>query len=375
MKTWMRWALVVGFVLCASTVQAQNLAGNWQGTLAAGPQQLRIVFVLTTNAASGGYTATMYSIDQAAGGVAANVTVQGGTLRLAVATIGVTFEGKLSADGNSIVGTFAQGGGSLPFTLERATKETAWALPAPPRSMAADAPTTFDVVSIRPSNPDAPGKLFTVKGRQVLTINTTLADLITMAYNIHTRQISGGPAWMESDKFDVTGQPQAEGIPSTEQLRALIKSMLADRFQLTVHTEKKDLPAYAIVVGNNGPKLTRNDTNPNGLPSLLFKGLGRLPAVNASMDDFARVMQQAVLDRPVVNRTNLQGRFDFTLNWTPDESQFRSMGVRVPPPPVDGSGPPGLFTAVQEQLGLRIESTNAPADVIVIDRVERPSEN
>lgn len=375
MKALMRCALVVGFVLSTGTAQAQSLAGNWQGTLAAGPQQLRIVFVLTSNAAGGGYTATMYSIDQGAGGVAANVTAQGGTVRLAVATIGATFEGRLSADGNSIVGTFAQGGGSLPFTLERATTETAWALPAPPRSMAADAPTTFDVVSIRPSNPDAPGKLFTVKGRQVLTINTTLADLITMAYNIHTRQISGGPAWMESDKFDVTGQPQAEGTPSTEQLRALIKSMLADRFKLAVHTEKRELPAYAIVVGNNGPKLTRNDTNPNGLPSLLFKGLGMLPAVNASMDDFARVLQQAVLDRPVVNRTNLPGRFDFTLNWTPDESQFRSIGVRVPPPPADGSGPPGLFTAVQEQLGLRIESTNAPADVIVIDRVEKPSAN
>lgn len=375
MKTLIRCALVVGFVLSSGIVQAQNLAGTWQGTLAAGPQTLRIVFVLTSNAAGGGYTATMYSIDQGAGGLAASVTAQGGTVRLAVATIGATFEGKLSADGNSIVGTFAQGAGSLPFTLERATKETAWALPAPPRSMAADAPMTFDVVSIRPSNPDAPGKLFTVKGRQVLTLNTTLADLITMAYNIHTRQISGGPAWMESDKFDVTGQPQAEGTPSTEQLRALIKSMLADRFQLTVHTEKKELPAYAIVVGNNGPKLTSNDTNPNGLPSLLFKGLGMLPAVNASMDDFARVLQQAVLDRPVVNRTNLQGRFDFTLNWTPDESQFRSMGVRVPPPPADGSGPPGLFTAVQEQLGLRIESTNAPVEVIVIDRVEKPSAN
>lgn len=373
MKTLTHFALVVGLLLSASAAQAQNLAGNWQGTLAAGPQQLRVVFVLTANAAGGGYTATMYSIDQGAGGLAANATVQGQTVRFTIATINGTFEGKLSPDGNTIDGNWSQGGGSAPLTLARATKETAWALPAPPRSMAADAPTTFEVVSIRPSNPDAPGKLFTVKGRQVLTINTTLADLITMAYNIHTRQIAGGPAWMESDKFDVTGQPQAEGVPSTEQLRALIRSMLTDRFKLTVHTEKKELPAYAIVVGNNGPKLTRNDTNPNGLPALLFKGLGMLPAVNATMDDFARVMQQAVLDRPVVNRTGLQGRYDFTLNWTPDESQFRSMGVRVPPPAPDGSGPPGLFTAIQEQLGLKLESTNAPVDVIVIDSVEKPS--
>jgi uncharacterized protein (TIGR03435 family) len=93
------------------------------------------------------------------------------------------------------------------------------------------------------------------------------------------------------------------------------------------------------------------------------------------MSDLARVMQTAVLDRPVIDRTGLQGRFDFTLNWTADESQFRSMGVRVPPPPQDGSGPPGLFTAIQEQLGLRLESVTAPVEVIVIDRVERPTEN
>ena len=84
---------------------------------------------------------------------------------------------------------------------------------------------------------------------------------------------------------------------------------------------------------------------------------------------------QAVLDRPVIDRTGLQGRFDFTLTWTADESQFRSMGVNVPPPPADGSGPPGLFTAIQEQLGLRLERTDAPVEVMVIDSVQRPSEN
>jgi uncharacterized protein (TIGR03435 family) len=85
-------------------------------------------------------------------------------------------------------------------------------------------------------------------------------------------------------------------------------------------------------------------------------------------------MQSNVLDRPVVDRTGLQGRFDFTLNWTPDESQFRGMGVQVPPPPPDAKLP-GLFTAIQEQLGLKLDSTNAPAEVIIIDRVEKVSDN
>jgi uncharacterized protein (TIGR03435 family) len=86
-------------------------------------------------------------------------------------------------------------------------------------------------------------------------------------------------------------------------------------------------------------------------------------------------MQTAVLDRPVVDRTGLPGRYDFTLTWTPDESQFRGLGVRVPPPSGDPNAPPGLFTAVQEQLGLKFESTSAPVDVLVIDRAEKPSEN
>jgi uncharacterized protein (TIGR03435 family) len=374
MTTVIRSSIVLAVLLAATvTAQDRSLDGQWQGTLAAGAQQLRLVFVVTTNAAGGGLAATMYSIDQGPGGIGASVTRQGGVVRISVAPAGITFEGTLAADGSSIAGTFTQGPGSRPLTLTRATPETAWALPAPPRAMAADAPAVFEVVSIRPSNPDAPGKVFTVKGRQVLTINTTATDLITFAYDVHAQQVSGGPAWMQSEKFDVTGQPQAEGTPNTQQLRGMIRSMLQERFGLAVHTDKKEMPAYALVAGSGGAKLTRNTSNPNGLPALFFKGLGVLPAVNATMDDFARAMQTAVLDRPVVNRTGLEGRYDFTLTWTPDESQFRSMGVRVPPPSPDANGPPGLFTAIQEQLGLRLESTTAPVEVIVVDRIEQPA--
>lgn len=375
MKMFLR---MTALILCVSAVvtaqSTQNLAGQWQGTINPG-KELRLVFVVTGNAAGGGYSATTYSIDQGPGGVVTTVTAQGATVRFTVSTLGATVEGKLASDGHSIVGTFTQGPGSLPITLTRATKETAWAIPAPPKSMASDAPTTFEVATIKPSDPNRPGKVFTVKGREVITINTTLSDLIGMAYNLHTRQVSGGPSWMESDKYDVNGVPQAEGVPSTEQLRGLIQSLLKDRFKLTTHFEKRDLPAYALTVASGGHKLTQNTTNPNGLPGLFFKGLGNLPARNATMGDFARVMTQAVLDRPVVDRTGLQGRFDFTLSWTPDESQFRSMGVNVPAPSGDPNAPPSLFTAIQEQLGLRLESVNAPVDVMVIDRVERPSEN
>jgi uncharacterized protein (TIGR03435 family) len=316
-----------------------------------------------------------YSIDQGGQAIAAAPTVQSGTVRIAIAAIKGTFEGKLSGDGAFIAGAWSQGAGSVPLTLQRATRDNAWPIPTPPAPMAADAPAVFEVATIKPSNPDTPGKLFTVKGRQVITINTTLGDLIAFAYDLQARQIVGAPAWADTEKFDINGQPQGQGQPNQRQLRGMIQQLLEDRFKLAFHRDKRELPVYALVVGTGGPKLTRNDANPDGLPSLLFRGLGVLPVVNARLADFANVMQTAVLDRPVVDRTGLQGRYDFTLTWTADETQFRGLGVRVPPPSGDPNAPPGLFTAVQEQLGLRFESTNAPVDVLVIDQAEKPSEN
>jgi uncharacterized protein (TIGR03435 family) len=372
MKRVLRWILVL-VMACGTVAHAQSVGGTWQGTLRAG-RDLRIVFVIS-NGEGGELRAVMYSIDQQAPPLTAVVLHKGSALRLTIALLGASYEGTVSADGASIAGTFTQGGKALPLSLVRATADSAWPLPVPPKPMAADAPMAFEVASIKPSNPDRPGKLFTVKGRQVITINTTANDLITFAYELHARQLVGGPPWMNSDAYDVTGQPEGQGLPDMKQLRALMRQLLTDRFKLAFHREQRELPVYAITVANGGPKLTRNDTNPNGLPGLLFKGLGVLPAVNASMTDLAGVMQTAVLDRPVVDRTGLQGRFDFTLTWTPDESQFTSMGVRVPPPSNDPNAPPNLFTAFQEQLGLKLESTRAPAEVLVIERIDKPSDN
>jgi uncharacterized protein (TIGR03435 family) len=367
-------AIVFITVLSGAVTQAQTVVGTWQGTLNVG-KELRLVFNITS-ATGGGLAAMLYSIDQGGQGISASpVSLQGTTLRLTISAIGGSYEGQLSANGNTIVGNWSQGGKSLPLTLTRATPDTAWPIPSPPTPMAANAPAVFEVATIKPSNPDAPGKLFTVRGRQVMTINTTLVDLVSFAYRVHAAQITGAPEWSDSAKYDITGQPEAQGQPNETQLRAMMQKLLEDRFRLTFHRGTNELPVYALVVGKEGPRLTRNDRNPNGLPSLMFKGLGVLPALNASMGDLASVLQTAVLDRPVVDRTALTGRFDFNLTWTPDDSQFREMGVRVPAPSNDPNAPPGLFTAIQEQLGLRLESTKAPVDVLVIDRVERPSEN
>jgi uncharacterized protein (TIGR03435 family) len=214
-----------------------------------------------------------------------------------------------------------------------------------------------------------------VRGREFTTINTTLSSLLTFAYGLHPKQIVGAPVWVDTDKFDITAQPNAPGQPNDKQWKAMLQKLLADRFQLTFHHDKRELQVYALEVSKSGSKLTKSQGDPNGLPGMFFRGLGVLPASNATMQDFAGLLQSAVLDRPVVDQTGLTGRFDFTLNWTPDEAQFVGMGIKVPPPSDKPDAPPGLFTAVQEQLGLRLDATKAPVDVLILDHVEKPSAN
>ena len=375
MKNLTIWVLAL-VTIAAAVVRAQDITGSWQGTLQAG-RPLRVVFKVTND--GGALMTVMYSIDQGGQALAASTTsLQGTAVKIAIPGIGGSYEGKLSADGSAIAGTFTQGGMSLPLNLARATADTAWAIPAPPAAavpMPANARPVFEVATIKLSNPGAQGKGYTVRGRQVLTLNTSLSDLMTFAYELHARQIAGGPAWLETDKYDVTGQPDIVGLPNVAQMRLMIQKLLADRFKLAFHREKKELSVYALVVGAKGPMLTKSAGDPNGLPGLFFRGLGVLPVQNATMADFAGVMQSAVLDRPVVDQTGLTGRYDFTLRWTPDETQFIGMGVRVPPPTGDASAAPGLFTAIQEQLGLKFEATKAPVDVLVVDHAERPSDN
>ena len=376
MKRLMLWIIALS-VFPGSALLAQNITGTWQGTLHAGRDLRTVIKISTTDKDT--LKVVLYSIDQGGQGLpSGSTTLQGSAVRISFPGIGGTYEGKLSADGNSIAGTWTQGPRPLPLDLTRTTPETAWTIPeppAPPKPMASDANPSFEVATIKPSNPDRPGRAFMVRGRQFSTLNTTLSNLITFAYGLHARQITGGPGWVGDEKYDLLAKPDGEGQPNADQWKAMVQKLLADRFKLSFHREKKELPVYAIVVGKNGPKLTKSEGNPNGLPSLLFRGLGVLPARNATMADFAGVMQGAVLDRPVVDQTGLQGRFDFMLQWTPDEFQFGPLGVKVPPPSNNADAPPDLYTAIQQQLGLKIESTKAPVDVMVIDHVEKPSEN
>lgn len=364
----------------AQSIAKPDLTGTWQGKLMV-PQapngEIRIAFKIL-KADGGVLKATFYMGDRPVPGLpASEVAIQGSNVTITIPAIGGTYEGKLDRDAMTLTGEWTAGGTPMPLTLAHVKDDAAWEIlkpPPAPRMMAADANPVFEVATVKPSDPNRPGRrLFSIRGTEVTAVYTTVSDLIVFAYGVHVGQISGAPAWVESDKFDITGKPEGGGQPNPNQFKTMLQKLLADRFQLTLHRDKKQLTVYALTVGKERTKLTRSDVA-SPIPNLIFRA-GNWPVQNATMEEFAGVMQ-AHLDRPVLDQTGLKGRFDFQLQWTPDETPFASSGgPGEQPKPERVDSLPDLFTAIQQQLGLKLESTKAQVDVLVIDRVEKPSEN
>jgi uncharacterized protein (TIGR03435 family) len=357
--------------------QAKDITGIWQGTLEAG-KSLRLVLKVQKGD-DGAYKAQFFSIDQGGAQIpVTSVKLDGSAVKLSIVAIGGSYEGKVLADGSEMEGTWSQGGNPLPLNLKHVTEATMWTIPAPPPKlapMAKDANPAFEVATIKPTKPDEHNKYLTIQGTEFKTVNFSLADLIAFSYGVHAKQIVGAPAWVDAEKWDISGKPDTPGTPNVEQLKTMVKKLLVERFQLKFHDEKRVLSVYALEPGKTAPKLTKSDADAGSLPGLFFTGLGKLNVRNATMVNFCNLMQEAVLDRPVVDQTKLEGRWDFTLNWTPDESQFAGMGMKIPPPSDKADAPPPLFTAIQEQLGLKLEPTKTEVGVLAVDKVEQPSDN
>jgi uncharacterized protein (TIGR03435 family) len=377
------FGLVAFAAVQGGALLAQNPAGDWQGTLQPpnGRPAFRMVIKIS-RAADESLKATLYNVD--AGGQSASASTishQGATIKMTVARLSAEFEGKLNPEGNSLAGNWKQGDQTVVLNLVRATPETAWAIPEPPpppRLMPADAKPTFEVATIKPSRPEAQGRSILVgRGGTNLftTTNTTLHDLIVFAYGVHARQVTGGPGWLENDRYDLMGKPDVPGSPSVTQLTTMVQKLLEERFQLTFHREKKELSAYAISLAKNGPTLGKSESNGGILPGFSGRGPGSIAVRNSTMSEFANFLQSRIVDRPVVDRTGLTDRFDFTLRWTPDQAPGAAGPNAPPPPPDNADAPPDMFTAFQQQLGLKLESTKVPVDVMVIDKASKPSEN
>ena len=234
------------------------------------------------------------------------------------------------------------------------------------KMMPGDAQPVFEVASIKPAGPNEKRDGFDVKGRHVLMENIPVTTMLIFAYSISPKQIVGAPDWVKSQHWDVDGVPDVEGTPNVAQEQGMIQGLLTDRFGLKVHHESRELTGYTLTVAKGGPKIAKSQGDPNGLPrqdSHMNAGQRDIKFTNNTMREFALAMQ-FYISEPVVDRTGLTGRWDFELKWTSDET-------RAP----QENAAPGVFTAVQEQLGLKLEAGNTPTDVLVIDSVERPGAN
>jgi uncharacterized protein (TIGR03435 family) len=223
----------------------------------------------------------------------------------------------------------------------------------------------FEVASVKPANADQLSRSsggHSGRGRLTMT-GVTLKRCIMGAYGVGPNQIFGGPEWLDSDHYEIVAkaeEPVGDGI-----LMAMLQTLLAERFKLAIHRETKTIQAFVLEVAKNGPKLEKAD----GGGSTTNSGRGLVDARNTTMNRFAEVLSRQ-MDLPVANHTRLEGVFNLKLQWTPESAK----------PIQPGSGGaamegPSIFTAIQQQLGLRLRSQKTPVETLVIDHAEKPSEN
>jgi uncharacterized protein (TIGR03435 family) len=236
----------------------------------------------------------------------------------------------------------------------------------------------FEVASIKPSDPGTTGFRIGIEPGGVFTArNVTLKIMIEQAFEVRDFQISGGPGWMDTQMYDITAKGNGPEVSEYELARmtdeqrnrfqqsmlARLRTLLADRFQLKVHKETKEMPVYALVVAKGGPKIVKSGDSfgpQSGLKGQrTTEGKTQLTGTQFPLSSLVRALSNQV-GRVVIDKTGLTGNFDFKMTYAPDLA--------------DSDGP-SIFTALEEQLGLKLDSQKGPVEVLVIDGAERASEN
>jgi|SRR5579862_1342180 uncharacterized protein (TIGR03435 family) len=236
---------------------------------------------------------------------------------------------------------------------------------------------TFEVAAIRPSKPDAQGGGVRPAGdRRYVGTNVTLRGYLYVAYQVKADQIAGGPAWVDTDLYDLNAE--AEKPSSIEQLHIMLQNILSERFKLRFHHEVKEMSAYVLTVDKDGPKNLKPHPSPTGGDVILDQVTEQLlhdkwTAHCASINFFTWRLS-GMFDRPIINQTNLDGCFDFELSFTRELPRGMQEGQLFNGAPIDTYGPT-IYQALQKQLGLKLESKKAPVDILVIDHAEKPDEN
>jgi uncharacterized protein (TIGR03435 family) len=253
---------------------------------------------------------------------------------------------------------------------------------APQAGDAARNSLAFEVAAIKPNKSGGGGSRSSFDGIRLTATNISVKSLIQYdAYGIPAPQILGGPNWLASDRFDIEAKVDDALVAEMAKLdreqrnqmeRKMVQQLLADRFKLAVHHETKELPVYALVVAKGGPKLTASKDPDKGTST--SSNNGRLTTKGSTMEKLAETLTANLareLGRVVIDKTGIEGRYDLALTWSPENNSAAMMNAS------NEASPPGpsIFTALQEQLGLKLESSKGPVQTLVIDHIEQPSEN
>jgi uncharacterized protein (TIGR03435 family) len=242
----------------------------------------------------------------------------------------------------------------------------------------------FDVISVKPAKDNRTQMQLTQDGLRGSGV--TVRFMLYEGYGgINHQQVIGEPAWSNTQGFDIEAKVAPSDVPTLskmtfEQRRIMFQSILADRFKLVAHHETRELPIYVLSIAKGGPKLQPSPPEDSAAPAPRRVGMmvipGKVTANDAQLSMLLTVLSRT-LGRTIVDRTGLAGHYDFTLEYAPEEGGPQQPGAEAgnAPPPSPSDSAPSLFTALQEQLGLKLESTKGPVDVIVIDHIEKPDEN
>ena len=200
--------------------------------------------------------------------------------------------------------------------------------------------------------------------------HVTVKAMVAFAYDIRDFYISGGPGWAGGDRFDIVARTETSATPA--QIRVMMQTLLKERFQLALRHESRTVTVYDLVVNKGAPKLTKSSLKLGGIR---FLGRGNVEGLGVEMTGLAGYLQ-TLLGDVVLDKTGLTANYDFKLTWVPDEAQAGKPGAQGLPATngAEESGP-STFTALQEQLGLKLEPSKGPVETLVIERVEKPSEN
>jgi uncharacterized protein (TIGR03435 family) len=247
----------------------------------------------------------------------------------------------------------------------------------------------FEVASIKPDKSGTPMIMFRLTPDGLNVANTPLKMLIQQAYGVEENQVIGFPNGLNSERYDIEAKVDSSDVAKLHDLdphqrMRMLQPVLAERFQLKVHRETRDLPVYELVLGKGGPKFHEakpGDTYPNGIkgpdghsgPGLVWIQDGQLTCQAVGTVELTRILSQR-LGHNVLDKTGLTGKYDFTMQWPREEGPGSMLDGGEGGNAAESSGP-SIFTVIQEQLGLKLESHKAPVEVLVIDHVEAPSAN